>query len=340
MQIQHVTESEAAAADVGAMHTAPLPARRASRLGAWHWLRLLLSDRKAALGLAILAFFVLAAIVGPIIWSGDPSASDYSAIRQPPSAAHWFGTDQQGHDMFRQMLFGTRSPLVVGASVGVIATAIGIIVGMTAGYFGGWIDEFLSLLINVFLVLPSLPLVVVLASWMRMTNDLPTILILSFTGWAWGARVLRSQTMSIRQKDFVLAAMVRGEPGWRIVLREIVPNMISLIASNFIGTALAAIATTAGLIFIGLGNISGVSWFTMLYWAQNGQVFLTGAWWTFVPPGLALAILGMACALINFGIDTISNPRLRTDGVKPPRRRRALTPARQAVAVEKGAPAR
>ena len=281
------------------------------------WLRALLMDRKAALGLAILLFFLLVAIFGPLIWRGDPMASDYTARpQQPPSAAHWFGTDQQSHDVFLQMVYGTRSSLALGFSIGALATLLSVLVGMSAGYFGGWVDEILSLLTNIVLVIPSLPLIIVLASWVQVKNDVPIIAIIGLTSWAWGARVLRSQTMTVRRKDFVLAAQVSGEAGWRIVLGEVLPNMTSLVVSGFIGTTVFAIGAAAGLYFLGFGNLSGVNWFTILYWAQNSSALQTGAWWTFVIPGGAVALVGTALSLINFGIDQISNPRLRTEKVK------------------------
>jgi len=336
MQLPQIADTETGR-DVPGSAGAPaatLIVRRSPRLGALRWLRLLAADRRAALGLCILGFFVLVAIAGPLVFKGDPTASDYNAIRQPPSAAHWFGTDQQGHDMFLQMVDGTRAPLIVGFSVAICATILAVLVGTAAGYIGGWVDEVLSLITNVFLVIPSLPLVVVISSWIHINSDAPIIVSLILTGWAFGARVLRSQTMSVRNKDFVMAAQVSGESNWRIILFEILPNMISIVVSSFIGTALFAIGIAAAVLFIGVGNITAISWFTMLYWAQSNQVFLTGAWWTFVPPGLAIALVGTALALINFGIDTISNPRLRTEGGKSARAARTRLAATPVVGKE------
>ncbi len=260
-------------------------------------------------------------------------ASDYSAPpQQPPSAAHWFGTDQQNHDIFLQMVYGTRSSLALGFSIGALATLLSILIGMSAGYFGGWVDEILSLLTNIVLVIPSLPLIIVLASWVQVKNDVPIVAIIGLTSWAWGARVLRSQTLTMRRKDFVLASQVSGESGWRIVLREILPNMTSLVVSGFIGTTVYAIGAAAGLYFLGFGNLAEVNWFSILYWAQNSSALQTGAWWTFVIPGGAIALVGTALSLINFGIDEISNPRLRVEKVKPAARA-AMRPA--PVAAEK-----
>ncbi len=321
MDVQAKTDTSAHLTGAGRTPVAPSPARRRRRLSAPRWLSLLLSDRKAAVGVAILSFFVLVAIVGPLIWQGDPSVGDFTVKpQQAPSGAHWLGTDQQGRDIFLGLVNGTRPALIICFSVGVIATVIAVVVGLSAGYFGGWVDEVLMLFTNIVLVIPSFPLIIVVTSFIQVQNDyVPIVVILGLTGWAFGARVLRSQAMSLRQKDFIQASVVRGESSMRIVLRDILPNMISLVVSGFIGTVIFALGTSAALVFLGYGNLSQVSWFSMLYWAQNASALQVDAWWLFLPPGLAIALVGTACALVNFGIDEISNPRLRTEKVKVPR---------------------
>ncbi len=321
MDMYPMTETDPALAGAGGTPLVPVTARRRLGFPAPRWLRLILSDRKAAVGVAILTFFVLVAIFGPLIWRGDPNVGDFTVRpQQAPSAAHWLGTDQQGRDIFLELVNGTRVALVICFSVGAIATSLAVVVGMSAGYFGGWIDEVLMLITNIVLVIPSFPLIIVLTSFIQVKNaNTPIILILGFTGWAFGARVLRSQTMSLRQKDFIQASIVRGESGMRIVLRDILPNMISLVVSGFIGTVLFALGTAAALVFLGYGDLSNASWFSMLYWAQNASALQIDAWWNFVPPGLAIALVGTALALVNFGIDEISNPRLRTEKIKIPR---------------------
>lgn len=275
------------------------------------WLRLLLGNRRARIGLLIIAFFVFIAVFGRLIFHGNPLTPDYSGLpEQAPSAKHWLGTDQQSHDIFRQLIYGTRPTLILGFSIGAIATAVAVLIGMTAGYVGGFVDELLSLLMNVFLVLPTIPLMIVLAAWLQVRSDLSIIVVVSLTSWAFGARVFRSQTLSLREREFALLAVVRGESRLRVALVEILPNMMSLVVSGLIGTTVFAIGTAAGLQFIGLGNVSEVNWFTVLYWAQNTSSLETGAWWTFVPAGLAIAIFGMGCTFVNYGIDQISNPRL------------------------------
>jgi peptide/nickel transport system permease protein len=294
------------------------------------WFRLLVGNRRARVGLLIIGFFVFVAVLGPALVHGNPHAADYSGLpEQAPSVRHWLGTDQQSHDIFRQLVYGTRPTLILGFSIGGIATAIAVLIGMTAGYFGGLVDDVLSLLMNVFLVIPTIPLMIVLAAWLQVRSDLAIIVVISLTCWAFSARIFRSQTLSLREREFAMAAVVRGESRIRIALVEILPNMMSLVVSALIGTTIFAIGTAAGLQFIGLGNVSEVNWFTVLYWAQNTSSLQTGAWWTFVPAGLAIAIFGMGCTFVNYGIDQISNPRLEQARKQlrggPPLIRRAKT---------------
>jgi peptide/nickel transport system permease protein len=177
---------------------------------------------------------------------------------------------------------------------------------------GGIVDDALSLLINVVLVIPALPLIIVLARYVERSGPVTIVLVLGFTSWAWGARVLRSMTLTLREQEFVSAAKVIGEPTWRIILAEILPNMTSLVVSGWIGAVIYAILTEASLEFIGLGDPNITTWGTILYWAQNNAALLTRAWWTFVPPGLCIALVGFGLTMINYGIDEITNPRLRS----------------------------
>jgi peptide/nickel transport system permease protein len=270
----------------------------------------MLKNRKAMLGFGIMGLFVFVAIFGPLL-VGDPQAFVARPL-QPPSAEHWFGTTGQGQDVFAQTVAGTRSSLLIGLIVGFSVVAIGALVGTAAGYFGGRIDDALSTLINVFLIMPGLPLMVVLAAYLPPGPG-SIALVLIVTGWSWSARVLRSQALALRQKDFVAAAMVAGESHLRIILVEILPNMISLLASACIGATIYAIAAQVGLEFLGLGEISAVTWGTNLYWATNDAALLTGSWWTFVPTGVCVALVGFALALINTALDEIGNPRLRSE---------------------------
>ena len=265
---------------------------------------------KIRVGLLIVGFFVLVAICAPLIAHQDPQAFSQDAL-QPPSAAHWMGTTQTGQDLFAQLVYGTRLTLLVGFVVGMIATALSVVIGLVAGYFGGLVDDILSLLVNVFLVIPSLPLAIVLAGYVTVRGPISVALVLVITGWAWGARVLRAQTLSMRQRDFVTAARASGEGPLRIIFSEILPNEIAIVCTGFIFTVLYAILAEIGLEFLGLSDVFVTSWGNILYWESNGNALLLGAWWWFAPAGLCIALLGAGLAFINFGIDEITNPRLR-----------------------------
>jgi peptide/nickel transport system permease protein len=286
----------------------PAPGVKARRLGQWRRLPL-----KAKSGAVLLGIFVLAGIIGPEVSPYDPSYQNPSpgAALQPPSAAHLLGTTQTGQDVLSQLLVGIRLTLELALIVGVVATAVAVIVGVTAAFLGGFWDELLSLATNVFLVIPTLPLLILLLGYLPQKGQVATIVVLSGLGWPWGARVIRAQTLAIRNRDFVAAARETGESTWRILAVEIIPNEVSLIAANFVNTVLYAIGLSVALAFIGLADLSSWSLGTMLYWAESQQALQLGAWWWFIPPGLAVALMGTALVLLNTGIDELGNPRLR-----------------------------
>jgi peptide/nickel transport system permease protein len=268
----------------------------------------------ARAGVILLGVFILIAIIGPEVTPYDPGVTTRLQAA-PPSSAHLLGTTQTGQDVLSQFLVGIRLTLELAFWVGLIATGLSVIVGVTAAFLGGIWDEFLSLLSNVFLVIPALPLLIVLLGFLNGTSagqgQLPVILVLSLLGWPWGARVVRAQAMSIRSRDFIAAARETGERSWRIIFFEIIPNLVSLIAASFVNTVLYAVGASVALAFIGLTDPNSWSLGTMLYWAQLGNALQIGAWWWYVPPGLAVALLGTALVLLNTGIDELSNPRLR-----------------------------
>lgn len=264
----------------------------------------------AKAGTVLLGLFILAAIIGPQVIPYDPNAVTPLTLK-PPSSAHLLGTTQTGQDVLSQLLVGIRLTLELGLYVGVIATALSVLVGVTAAFLGGFWDDFLSLLCNVFLVIPALPLLIVMLGYFPQKGQLPSILVLSILGWAWGARVVRAQALTIRNRDFVAASRETGEKGWRIILFEIIPNVVSLIAASFVNTVLYAIGASVALAFIGVADVSSWSLGTILYWSQSANSLQLGAWWWFVPPGLAVALIGTGLVLLNTGIDELSNPRLR-----------------------------
>ncbi|MEM7160067.1 MAG: ABC transporter permease [Myxococcota bacterium] len=293
----------------------------------------ILGNRNALLGLVILAIFAAMALVGPIM-VGDATAYVGSPL-EPPSAAHWLGTNGQGQDVLAQTVAGARPTLAVGFIVGIAVVAIGAFIGTAAGYFGGRIDGALHLVINVFLVMPGLPLMVVIAAYLP-PGPVTIAFVLILTGWAWSARVIRSQALALRKQDFVAASIVSGEGHLRIIVIEILPNLLPLVASAFIGATVYAIGAQVGLEFLGLGDVSQITWGTNLYWASNDAALLTGSWWTFVPTGACVALVGFAMALVNHAIDEIGNPRLAAQPAYERALERAGVEAGHATVVLKG----
>src|SRR6516165_7103369 len=285
--------------------TTPVRARKARRLR-------LPRSRKVLIGLGLLIFFVLLAVIGPMIAPFDPSASlsSTNGVPQPPSAAHWLGTTQTQQGLLSQMLVGGRSTMLVAVVAALIATALSV---------------------NIGLVLPALPLLIVMTGFLPKNSnpsDLLIGLIIAATGWAWGARVLRVQTLSLRNRDFVKSARIIGERRWRIISFEILPGLVPIIASSFLFTVIYGVGTYTALAFLGLINGTHWSWGTILFWAQSQTAAQNGYWWWWVPPGLAVALFGTSLALLNFGIDEFINPRLRAGGLSRRRARKAGLPQR------------
>ncbi|BEL03378.1 hypothetical protein Q0Z83_015690 [Actinoplanes sichuanensis] len=264
---------------------------------------------KLAAGLAIAVPIALFGLLGPLVVQ-DPLRVDDIGLT-PPSAEHLLGTTQTGQDVLAQLAYSTRGSLIVGAVVGVLTLLLSGFFGIVGAYAGGWLDESFSLFINVMLVIPGLPVVIVISAYMPDRSLLLVSIVLAITSWAGSARVLRGSTLSLRGRDYVLASRVAGERRWRILLVEILPNLIPLLASQVVFAVIFAILGEAGLSYLGLGASGTFTWGTMLYYAQNGLALRLGAWWWFVPPGLLLALFGAALALINFSIDETINPKLR-----------------------------
>ncbi|WP_308404727.1 dipeptide/oligopeptide/nickel ABC transporter permease/ATP-binding protein [Streptomyces sp. XM4011] len=266
---------------------------------------------RLGIGLGLVLAIGLFGLIGPLLL-GDPDAIDNMG-RTPPSADHWLGTTQTGQDVLSQLAHATRGSLQIGLAVGIGATVLSALFGVIGAYAGGAVDESFSLFSNVMLVIPGLPLVIVIAGFVpREQRGWWTLaVVLVITGWAAAARVLRAQTLSLRNRDYVLAAKVAGERRRRIVAVEILPNLLPLIASQFVYAVIAAILAEAGLSFLGLGAPNTHTLGSMLYFAQNGFALQYEAWWWFVPPGLVIALFGCGLSLINFSLDEIINPRLR-----------------------------
>ncbi|KQY77181.1 ABC transporter permease [Microbacterium sp. Root1433D1] len=264
---------------------------------------------KFIVGAIIVIAIVLFAIIAPM-FSQDPRSTANPAL-QPPSAEHWLGTTKLGNDMFAQLAIGAQGSLLIGVTAGAIAIVLSLLFGVLAGYLGGWREDGLALLTNVMIVIPGLPLVMVIASFVPQRSWQLVAFVLGITSWAGAAYVLRLQTRSLRTRDYVYAAKVAGERSFRVILVEIMPNLLPLLAAQFLFAIIFAILGEAGLSYLGLGPNSSITWGSILNDAQSGQALGRGAWWWFVPPGLMIALLGAGLSLINFAIDEVINPKLR-----------------------------
>lgn len=269
---------------------------------------------KFVVGAVIVAVIVLFTLIAPFFVQDPRAVSDIGLA--PPSGAHPLGTTQTGQDVLAQLAIGGRGSLIIGVSVGLGILILSAFFGIVGAYVGGITDDAFALFSNVVLIIPGLPLMIVIGSYVQQKSIFLVIVILTITGWAAGARVLRGQTLSVRNRDYVLASRVAGEKTWRVICVEILPNLLPVMSSGFVFGIVAAILGEAGLSFIGIGAPGSLTWGTMLANAQNGQALLLGGWWWFVPPGLLIALLGCGLALINFSIDEVINPRLRTSGIR------------------------
>jgi len=279
------------------------------RPGADLW-RAVAGNRKAVVGVLLLGFFLVLAIFPGQIAPYSGTAEDFGR-GLGPSSSHWFGTTAYGQDVLSQLIWGTRQSIIIAFAVGGLATAIAVIVGVSAAYLGGVADGVLSLITDVILVIPIFPLIIVIAAYERNSGLFTLVVVLGALGWSYGARQLRSQTLSLRSRDFLEAARVRGERRFYVIVFEILPTMTSLIVASFLGAALYAVLFAAGLQFIGLGDPNSQSWGTMLYWAENNEALGAGMVYWAIMPGVCVALLGAAFALLNYAFDEISNPALR-----------------------------
>ena len=332
---------------------------------------------KVVAGLVVVGIFGVVAVIGRWITPYSPNATDvqhwvqhvlvegtgpgtpfpanYYPLPLPPSSTHWLGTTVFAQDAFSQVVASTQATMFVGLLAAALATVLSIVVGVTGGYIGGTTDEVLSLVANVFLAIPGLPLLIVLADYVPSAGSsiLLVAAIIAVTTWAYSARTLRAMTLSLRNRDFVEAARVSGEGRLRIIVAEIVPNLVPLIAASFLFTTLTAIGAYVALAFLGLAGSPTSSppglwnWGEMLREGFSNNAVRGGWWWWWAPPGVCVALLGTGLALLNFGIDEFINPRLRVAGltrktakaagIKPHATLGATPVVRQVLAVNKAA---
>lgn len=269
------------------------------------------SNRMAMTGLITLIVFVVVAIFGPMLLPFDTGdIGEATDLLLSPSGSHWLGTDDMGRDCFANLIAGARVSLLIGAVATLISMVIGTIIGIASGFFGGKVDLFLMRFTDFFLVLPWLPLMMVLAAILG-TSIWNIIFVIGITGWAGTARVVRAQTLSIKERQFVERTVSIGAGNWHIMLKHILPNVFPLIFANTVLMASTAITSETTLSFLGLGDASTASWGMMLHYAFECGATGLGAWWYYLPPGICVILVVLAFTLLGYAFDEIMNPKLK-----------------------------
>lgn len=273
-----------------------------------------LASWKVKLGMSIIIFFVLMALFGEFVIRNllgiDPLAVNYDALAQPPSGQYLLGTNLVGQDVLAQVVIGARGSVFVGFVSGTIAVVIGVLVGTWSGYSAGLIDKVTMAVVNVLMTLPSMAVLFILAGYVRDAGLFMIAVVIGVLAWPGSARAIRAQTLSLRNRDFTAALRGIGEHRWRIVAVEILPHLGGIISAMFLGALVGGIFAESGLAFLGIGNTNGISWGLLIGQAQQQGALLRGLWWWFLPPGACIALIGFATAMVNFGLDEITNPAL------------------------------
>jgi peptide/nickel transport system permease protein len=269
-----------------------------------------LRNRKLVVGLSVVLLLLVLAIVGPWLTDADPFEFGY-ATGESPSRDHWLGTTAAGQDVFSQFVHGLRSSFVVGALAGVVAALIAMTIGFVGGYRGGVVDDLLSVLTNVVLVLPTLAVLIVFAAYLSVGSLISEAVLIGVTLWPWAARAIRAQTFSLVGREFVSLARLSGAGSTRIIVREIAPNMSSYLFLVFILLFGGAVLSAATLDFLGLGPSQVMSLGLMMNTAVYASALQLGMWWWFIPPGLGITAIVGGLYVMNVGLDEVFNPRLR-----------------------------
>jgi peptide/nickel transport system permease protein len=267
-------------------------------------------NTKLVIGFCVVLAFLVLAIVGPWLTDATPFEFGYP-LGEPPSREYWLGTTAPGQDVFAQFVYGLRSSFIVGALAAVIASVIGMAVGFVGGYRGGVIDDVLSMLTNIVLVIPTLAVLIIVSAYLSVGSLRSEAILIGLTSWPWAARAIRAQTFSLSQREFVSLARLSGQGTTKVILREIAPNMSSYLFLTFILLFGGAVLTAATLDFLGLGPSQVMSLGLMMNTAVSNAALQLGMWWWFIPPGVGITAIVGGLYVMNVGLDEVFNPRLR-----------------------------
>ena len=266
-------------------------------------------SRIGMLGLFFILAFIVLAVVAPWLAPYDPRGLVGTPF-QPPTSGHLLGTDQLGRDIFSQLIWGSRISLLVGLLASAFSVAIGTAIGLMSGYYRGPPDSILMRITDLFITLPNLPFMLILAALIgRSVWNI--IFVIAVTGWTGTARMVRSQTLSIKERPYIEAARSVGARDGHILVRHILPNVLPLVFANAIVGIVDAILAESGLSFLGLGDPTNPSWGLILKYANEAGALATGRWWFIIPPGVCIMLVAIGFAFSSYSLDQILNPRLR-----------------------------
>lgn len=274
-------------------------------------LKLLFTSKKFVFGFCLFLTLLLLGILFPVLSDKDPFELA-GFMYEKPSKEFWLGTDNFGRDVLTELIHGLKSSILIGLLAGSVATLIGVSIGLTAGYMGGWVDNLLNTITNIFLVVPPF-VILILISVSLQNRTLATMgLIIGITSWPWTARAVRAQSTSLRVREHIDLAKISGMGTLEIMVREVLPYIMSYIFMAFVLQVASGILNEAGISMLGLGPSNIVSLGTMLSWALLFEAVRTGAWWAFIPPAITIALITFSLLFMSTGMDEIFNPRLRS----------------------------
>lgn len=274
-------------------------------------IKILLKSPKFLIGFCLFMFLFLTAFIYPAVSTKDP-LDMVGFMYEPPSSTFLLGTDNFGRDVFVELMHGMKSSLIIGLISGVIATTIGITIGLISGYKGGTVDNILNSITNIFLVIPPFIILILITVSLKSRSLGIMGLVLGITSWPWTARAVRAQSLSLRNREHVDIARLNGANTFEIIIREIMPYILSYIFMAFILQVATGILNEAGISMLGLGPSNVVSLGTMLSWALLFESVRSGAWWAFIPPAITIALITFSLYIMNTGMDEIFNPKLRS----------------------------
>lgn len=263
-------------------------------------------------GATLVALVSLFGLVGQLFVSKDMAEVGAGRPAKPPSAEHWLGTDQQGRDVLADLIYGTPTSLEIGLIAGIFGVTIGALVGLIAGYAGGIVDEVIKIIVDILLTIPSLMILIIVASMLGAVSVEAMALIIAALAWMWPARAVRAQVLTIRERMYVQVARFNGASNLRIIIGELLPNLLPYLAANLVGAISGAILASVGLSTLGLGPMTRPSLGLTFYWAITYGALIRQMWWWFLPPIVIIVILFLGLFLMSQGLDQIANPRLQS----------------------------